>query len=531
MRISSSVGFLVASLTTAGGLSGQACAGPAVPGNQAWLGWSTYVENDTFGRIWSSDRFYTHGMRHSAQRDAGSGWRDAEAVGCAISSKLWIARPDSTEVRTSFIFGSNVFTPDGINTFADDPFDRAYAGTGYVAINVATFPLPGPRTSGWFHLLESELHLGWTGALSGAGTFQTAFHTLRENRIPKGWDRQLALRPYVNLFVNRRWKRTTSETGWGIDFTPAVELAAGNLQTFAGVGGTVRLGKELAGFPGQTISLVRGFQPAVGFGVQAGVRGRAFAVNSLFDRAAPPPWTGGSMIQREDLVLDWHLGAFVGKDPFRLSYFFEVGRTKEFTAANGSEDGVKHYGSFLLTYNGLHGATWTGASGAVKDWLDRHLVLEVMVGAGRTSRSGLASQIGESMRFSAQIQASDSWAFGVDREGALREGSPPDPTGVHRDTFATAWAASAHFSPRARRGASAIRFRLAAGLGKFVTQETQDGVSQPAFGPQGPSLTLGVTAAARLGANSALLLDLARRQILVDPAVSTYSVSMGIRLH
>ena len=132
-----------------------------------------------------------------------------------------------------------MYTPADIDRSDPDPNDRPYAGWLYGEVSITS------QTKE--RLDRAALSLGVVGPLSGAGFTQRRWHELFGWSQPQGWDHQLRNEPALNLMVDHQWRYYDRLTDWGFgaDVTPHVGGALGNVFTYAGVGATFRIGKDI----------------------------------------------------------------------------------------------------------------------------------------------------------------------------------------------------------------------------------------------------------------------------------------------
>src|SRR5262249_24541872 len=98
-----------------------------------------------------------------------------------------------------------------------------------------------------------EVDLGVKGSPSLAGAAQSALHVLRFRRIPKGWDQAPDGVVGEAAYRYERRKLCNPVKLCFLDFTFGGLLGLGNIQTNAGIHGTLRVGYGLSGFPAASI--------------------------------------------------------------------------------------------------------------------------------------------------------------------------------------------------------------------------------------------------------------------------------------
>ena len=285
---------------------------------------SLIFENDIFA---GSDRNYTNGIR-------------AEWLSSPMDIPDWVvdaARafplfPEDGTFRASYSIGQSMYTPRDI-TLEDPPKDdRPYAGWTYGSIGLIAEN--GQR------LDQLELTVGIVGPASGAEQTQKGVHKLINSEHPEGWDHQLKNEPGVVLTYQRSWRGLLSEqsSAYGVDITPHVGGAVGNVFTYANAGVTLRAGKNLLLDYGPprikpSISGSGYFVPYDGTSWYffAGVEGRAVAHNIFLDGNT---FKDSRSVDRNPFIGDVQFGFAMTVQNVRFSYT-HVFRTPEF---DGQED-------------------------------------------------------------------------------------------------------------------------------------------------------------------------------------------------
>ena len=139
-----------------------------------------------------------------------------------------------------------------------------------------------------------QLDLGVIGPAAGGEFVQNNFHTLIGVSPSYGWANQLHNEPTVGLSFERRWRTGPSvlidNPKLEVDFIPRAALALGNVATYASVGGTARIGKNLRDDFGPTRArpALPGSDAFIGDGsfgwyLFAGLDGQAVARNIFLD--------------------------------------------------------------------------------------------------------------------------------------------------------------------------------------------------------------------------------------------------------
>ena len=294
--------------------------------------WSLVVENDLFQ---DADRFYTNGIRigHALPERLTPGWLESIAAGTGLF-------PDSSEYRSVFTLGQNMYTPRDITVPIPDPEDRPYAGWLYATAGIA-----GVKDD---RLNSLELSVGVVGPASGAGEVQDWFHGLIGADDPQGWDFQLENELALMATYQRQWNARNRDLGpFEIGFSPHAGFAVGNVFTYANGGATLRFGQDME----QDFGPPR-IQPSVpgaglvgtdgwGWYVFASAEGRAVAQNIFLDGNT---FVDSPSVDKHPFVADVQLGFVLGTGAVKLGYT-HVFRTEEF---EGQDDNAG-FGAFSLT--------------------------------------------------------------------------------------------------------------------------------------------------------------------------------------
>ena len=210
------------------------------------------VENDVFNRIARSDRDYTSGVR--------VGWLSPAltelpaGMVAATTVPTFFGEPPSTSVirRIAVSFGQNIYTP--ADTWVAQPIynDRPYAAWLYGSFALQyTYKRFDEKTgtNDPMRLDTLQLDLGVIGPAAGGEFVQNNFHSLIGVASANGWANQLHNEPTLGLSFERRWRTGRStlieDPKLEVDFIPRMGAALGNVATYASVGATGRIGKNL----------------------------------------------------------------------------------------------------------------------------------------------------------------------------------------------------------------------------------------------------------------------------------------------
>ena len=294
---------------------------------------SIYFENDLFT---GTDRYYTNGVKLGWSSPDLENYSDSPYASpfLPLFKLLPYINERAYQKNLVFALGQNMYTPDNTETTALVPGDRPYAGWLYLGVGVV-WKDAQVRNS-------LVLNMGVVGSWSLAQESQRLVHDVRGLDHPKGWDNQLHNELGVVAVYEREWRWPKHDRRVGLDweFIPHAGLAVGNVQTYANLGGELRVGVNLpddfgtaAIGPGATTSTpVDGRQRAtrsrfdIGFYVFGRADGRAVAHNIFIDGNT---FGDSASVDRKWFVGDLSVGAAVNYKNTKVSYAL-VHRTKEF---------------------------------------------------------------------------------------------------------------------------------------------------------------------------------------------------------
>src|SRR5262245_6432776 len=188
--------------------------------------------------------------------------------------------------RYGFFLGQNIYTPEDLLLDTPDPDDRPYAGWLYAGVRMYR---ESPTV-----LDRIDFSLGIVGPSSGADAVQRWFHSLHMfgGVPPHGWAHQIGDEPTAQLNAQRTWRITLSEGFLAGEVLPEANIALGNVFTYAGVGATLRVGRNLRadwGAPRIQPALQgsdfvdRDAADSFAWYIFAGIEGRATARNIFID--------------------------------------------------------------------------------------------------------------------------------------------------------------------------------------------------------------------------------------------------------
>jgi len=291
----------------------------------AWIVTGQF-SNDLFG---GSDAHFTHGTRFNALSPDGHVPAFIERAGKALP-----LFPQDGNLRVTYSLGQEIFTPERIEERALIEDDRPYAGWTYGGIGLVSEN--GDR------LDNLELNVGMIGPASLADKTQIEYHKLIGVTVPEGWENQLHNEPGVVLYYERKWRNIWEmELGdlamlnnLGVDLTPHLGGALGNVYTYGAGGLTLRFGEDLPSdygpprlrpaLPGSDY-----FRPDDWFDwyIFAGAEGRLVVRNIFLDGNT---FEDSHSVDKRPLVLDLQAGvAIMLGERVRLAYTHLL-RSEEF---------------------------------------------------------------------------------------------------------------------------------------------------------------------------------------------------------
>jgi lipid A 3-O-deacylase len=294
--------------------------------------WSLTFENDLFG---GGDGDYTNGVRF----DYVSPRNRLTAMGRFGRDNLgWLT--DAGDWYESFALGQNIYTPDDISLPVPEPDDRPYGG--YLYFGYALSADRGDR------LDTIEIDLGVVGPASLAEQSQTLVHNIIGAQDPKGWDTQIENEPGIRIIYERKYRYGADlpipVLDLSVDAAPHFNIALGNVDTSAGVGGTVRFGQDLGDDYGPprvrpAVSSPGFFRNEDDFSwyLFAGVEGRVVGRN-IFLQGNTFGGVDGVTINR--FVGDVQVGAALQFGRVEFAYTHVI-RTEEYAG----QDGFSNFGS------------------------------------------------------------------------------------------------------------------------------------------------------------------------------------------
>ena len=298
-------------------------------------------ENDVFDPE-VSDRHYTNGMLFSYQTGENRVWNWLDGW----ARRHFFLEPD-VRLHASLAAGHNLYTPEDISTTELVTDDRPYAGWLHVDLGLVG------RTDEVLRTMQ--LSFGIVGPAAKGEEFQKWIHKVIDSPEPMGWDNQLNNEPTLMLVFEQKWRNLFSPgffrgLGLDVDLSPHGSAALGNVFTYGGVGGTVRLGQGLEKDFGppriQPAPPGSGFcAPGEGFAwyLFGGLDGRFMLRNIFLDGNT---FTDSHSVEKNYLVGDLVGGAVISGLGMRLGFSYVV-RSREFEGQRSPD----HFGSLTLSFH------------------------------------------------------------------------------------------------------------------------------------------------------------------------------------
>ncbi len=298
-------------------------------------------ENDVFDPD-ASDRHYTNGMLFSYQTGENRVWNWLDGW----ARRHYFPDPD-VRLHASLAVGHNLYTPEDISTTELVVNDRPYAGWLHVDLGLVGQTDEVLRTM--------QLSFGIVGPAAKGEEFQKWIHKVIDSPDPMGWDNQLNNEPTLMLVFEQKWRNLFSPgffrgLGLDVDLSPHGSVALGNVFTYGGVGGTVRLGQGLEkdfgppriqpAPPGSGFCTPRGGFAWYLFG---GLDGRLMLHNIFLDGNT---FTDSHSVEKNYLVGDLVGGAAISGLGMRLGFTYVV-RSPEFHGQSSPD----RFGSLTLSFH------------------------------------------------------------------------------------------------------------------------------------------------------------------------------------
>jgi len=300
-----------------------------------WAFGTVQVENDLFANVANTDRHYTNGLQASVLSHplTLTGWQRDVAT-ARVPFGLDDARP--APHRVGLALGHSIFTPDDTDTSGLVDNDRPYAAWLHLTFTLQTLWETDGR--GTFQD-QWKFDVGVIGPAAGGEFVQNNWHNLIGAEEADGWDNQLENEIGLNAIFERSWNSPdlspTQLGGLQIDGIPYVVAALGNVQTYAGGGGIIRIGPDLPDDfgPARISPGVGGseqFTPSedgIDWYLFAGAEGRLVGRDIFLDGNL---FRDSHSVDKRYFVSDLRLGAVAIWGRARVS-FTHVYRTKEYS--------------------------------------------------------------------------------------------------------------------------------------------------------------------------------------------------------
>jgi lipid A 3-O-deacylase len=304
------------------------------------------IENDVFWLPYSQpgDRFYTSGLRVAFAKGIFAPGSDESRMPAWLRSVRKACA--SCVIYPNLSIGQQIFTPEDLENPDPQPGERPWAAWLYSGFGATVDPTEKTRH-------EFELQFGTTGDAALGEFVQGLWHDLVNSPEPEGWHNQFG--PDLGINGSYNYQHILLEapdgnvTDW--DFVPSVKAAVGTMMTYAGVGATFRVGRNVTDFPysslrpGDRTVTVRELQKFEIYGF-VGLDIRAVAYNYFLEGAL---WEDELYtVDPERYVWDFTFGFTARYRQFNLTYAI-VRRSEEFERSVGTDNGVHSFGSLSLT--------------------------------------------------------------------------------------------------------------------------------------------------------------------------------------
>jgi lipid A 3-O-deacylase len=272
---------------------------------------SAIEENDVF---FNTDKHYTQGLKISWITPQLADESILNAPIKVLRNYLFLFCTRETDLDDRFewtVLGQSLFTPARLHLDNPDPRDRPYAGWLYGGFDFI-------QNAADRRLDSFELQFGVVGSAALGRQTQNDFHQFNATGKAKGWSHQLANEFGFNVSWERKWRLGVELPGkFGFEFIPEVGGTAGNVFTYAEVGGLFRFGRGLKANWGPELIRPaysgtgyfeggRAKDVGLGFSFFGGAQGRAIARNIFLDGNS---FASSRSVPKNYLVADIIFGA------------------------------------------------------------------------------------------------------------------------------------------------------------------------------------------------------------------------------
>ena len=305
-----------------------------------------YFENDLFA---DADEHYTNAVKFTYISKDLDHYRDSWLPDWAVNMLEAIPKLGEKDDihNVGFSLGQDIYTPEDTQTTQLQKQDRPYAGWLYASVAL--------HAKNATRLDTFELTGGLVGPSALGEESQNTVHEVRHIPTAKGWDNQLHDEPGVMLSWLRTWREDPEPLRlWGLDWDHLVHAGAtaGNVFTFANLGGEIRAGHNLPHDFGTNLIRPGGASapPAVpgdpwvqgdtGWHLFLGTDARYVLRNIFLDGNT---WEDSPSIPKERLVADVYTGAAYLWDRYKLTYT-HCWRSNEYSGQHGGQ----FFGSLAL---------------------------------------------------------------------------------------------------------------------------------------------------------------------------------------
>lgn len=301
-----------------------------------------HFENDVLGTD-DSDRHYTNGILFSYHTGENRVWDWLDGW----ARRHYFLEPD-VKLHSSLALGQNLYTPEDISTPDLQVDDRPYAAWLHTDLGLVG------QTDEILRTLEFSL--GVVGPAAQGEELQKWFHEVIGSPEPMGWHNQLNNELALMLVFEQKWRNIyavgkssfLSGLGLELDLSPHGSVALGNVFTYGGVGGTIRLGHNLHSDFGPP--RIQPAPPGSGYYLAesgfswylfGGLDGRLMLRNIFLDGNT---FSDSHSVEKNPLVGDFVSGLVVSALGVRAGFSY-VMRTKEFKIQRQSD----HFGSVTVS--------------------------------------------------------------------------------------------------------------------------------------------------------------------------------------